>query len=546
MTPRTGSLALAAEWLLALAILTPLALMPLARDQGHFAYTGQVILDGGVPYRDVFDQKGPATHYTFALALAIFGQSTFAVRIFFLIVTMLATRLVASLAERLAGSAARLPCVGCFALAMLQGDSRAPWHTAQVEDLLLVGQLAALWLIGSQAALQTRWRVLLAGVVLGLSCVYKPTAVLPSAALGLTCMVWFMARGADRAVSPWRWLTWAVSGFAVAPAVALGFLAAQGALGDFWSVLVEFNSVYAGRRGGPITAVSMLTGRWGRLMVLAAFGAVAARRREGSLLERMLWILLLANWAAVASQGKYWAYHWTPMIGLMTIFAGVSVSALVASAGQKWAAANQGPGRRLASRIATGLVAVCIALVAVPMDLKFTLGLWRDTARVATRRITVDEFRAPYACGAVTAEVHRQMADYVRQRTEPGDTLLVWGYETVVNFLADRRAPSRFAVDRILCLDEFARLPEWREEFLESLRISPPEYILVVRDDSTGIWRDSDEELRRFVGLRQFVEQQYAEETRIDRFQVYRRSPAPADQRIAKIAARGSTQGARR
>src|SRR5258708_39810306 len=102
-TARRSNWALAAEWLLALVCLAPLAFMPLARDQGHFAYAGQVILDGGLPYRDVFDQKGPATHYTYAAVLAIFGQTQFGVRAFFFIVALLGSRLAAGLGERLAG-----------------------------------------------------------------------------------------------------------------------------------------------------------------------------------------------------------------------------------------------------------------------------------------------------------------------------------------------------------------------------------------------------------------------------------------------------------
>ncbi|HEV3025317.1 MAG TPA: hypothetical protein VGX76_22760, partial [Pirellulales bacterium] len=238
----------AAEWLLAAACLAPLALMPLARDQGHFAYAGQVILDGGLPYRDVFDQKGPATHYTFAAVLALFGQTQFGVRTFFFIVALLATRLAATLGERLAGAAARLPCVLCFSLAMFQGDEATPWHTAQVEDLILLGQLLVLWLIGSESSLQSRWRVFAAGLLLGLTCTYKPTALLPSAVLAAACIGWLIVLRSRRTVSLVRWLAWGTAGFAVPLLVAMGYLTARGVLDDCWSIIVEFNAAYALRK----------------------------------------------------------------------------------------------------------------------------------------------------------------------------------------------------------------------------------------------------------------------------------------------------------
>jgi len=114
-------------------------------------------------------------------------------------------------------------------------------------------------------------------------------------------------------------LAWGMAGFVVPPLFAIGFLAAHGALDDFWSVIVEFNATYAGRTSGVGKAVTMLAGHWGRLVVLASFGAFAARRRKAVLLDTLFWTLIVSNWLAVVWQGKYWPYHWTPMIGLLAM-----------------------------------------------------------------------------------------------------------------------------------------------------------------------------------------------------------------------------------
>ncbi len=523
-TARLGRWALAAEWLLAIACLAPLALMPLARDQGHFAYAGQVILDGGLPYRDVFDQKGPATHYTFALVLALFGQTPLGVRTFFLVVALLSTRLAAGLAESLAGRGARLPCVFCFSLAMLQGDEGTPWHTAQVEDLILLGQLLVLRLMTTEPPPWSRWRLFAAGLVLGLCCTYKPTAILPSGALASVCAVWTLRGGERGKVSLAGRLFWGAAGFAVPPLLAIGFLAARGVLDDFWSVVFEFNTTYAAHKNTAGLAVTMLAGHWGRFVVVASFGALAARRRQAVPLDTLLWTLIVSNWAAVIWQGKYWPYHWTPMIGLLAIFAGVSVSHVAKQVVRRLRQLESFPWRRIAAKLPIpAIVAAALALLAVPVDSRNALYIWRDAVLVAAGRKSLDEFRAPYECGAVRADVHREVADYVHERTIAGDKLLVWGYETVVNFLADRRAPTRFAVDRILCLDEFPRRADWRREFLASLRSTPPAYIVVVDDNGTAMWRDSNVELAQFEEFHELVLNEYVEEAQFDRFHVYRR-----------------------
>jgi 4-amino-4-deoxy-L-arabinose transferase-like glycosyltransferase len=64
-------------WLVALMCLATIALstnniaVPLDRDEGAFLAVAQRILHGSVPYRDVFDHKGPAIYYYLAGVLAL-------------------------------------------------------------------------------------------------------------------------------------------------------------------------------------------------------------------------------------------------------------------------------------------------------------------------------------------------------------------------------------------------------------------------------------------------------------------------------------------
>lgn len=516
-----------AEWLLAALCLSPLLLLPLARDQGHFAYAGQVVLDGGLPYRDVFDQKGPATHYTFALAMALFGQTAWGVRCFFFLVALLTTRFAATLGARLAGIQARLACALAVALALVQGDEGTAWHSGQVEDLLLALQLAAVCLFGNEAAAGSRWRSALAGGLLGLACTYKPTAVLPSIALLIIAGACLPRAEHTARLSYRSWLVYSLGGFMLPPLMALGYLATRGAFDDFWMVVVDFNSAYAELKNGLAKGLGMLVTRWGRLTVLASGGALAVRIRSARTTDRLLWGLTAANLSMIVWQGKFWPYHWTPLIGCLAVFAGISAAHVAAD---------------LRSRLghcspAAVPAMVALLLAAVPVDLKYLSGMWRGTAQVAVGRQSLDKFRARFECGAVDADVHRQAAEYIRTHTSPDETVLVWGYETVVNFLAGRRAPTRFAVDRILCLDGFKRQAEWRAEFLDSLAESPPAYIVVVDHNGTSMWRESTDELRRFQEFHDLVSRTYVEEIRFDRLRLFRRSVAISTEDRADLIA---------
>ncbi|HEX2905344.1 MAG TPA: glycosyltransferase family 39 protein, partial [Phototrophicaceae bacterium] len=63
--------------LLALPVLT----YPLGRDQGEFAAIGRGLLAGQVPYRDLWNPKPPAIFYIYAGTMALFGQSSAALRL---------------------------------------------------------------------------------------------------------------------------------------------------------------------------------------------------------------------------------------------------------------------------------------------------------------------------------------------------------------------------------------------------------------------------------------------------------------------------------
>src|ERR1035438_1591219 len=49
--------------------------VPLERDEGEFAYAGQLMLHGVPPYRDTYTMKLPGTYAAYAVIMAVFGQS---------------------------------------------------------------------------------------------------------------------------------------------------------------------------------------------------------------------------------------------------------------------------------------------------------------------------------------------------------------------------------------------------------------------------------------------------------------------------------------
>ena len=77
--------------------------MPLERDEGEYAYMGQLMLQGVPPFKLAYTMKLPGTSMAYAAMMAVFGQTVAGIRIGMMVVTTLCSLLVFLLAKRLCG-----------------------------------------------------------------------------------------------------------------------------------------------------------------------------------------------------------------------------------------------------------------------------------------------------------------------------------------------------------------------------------------------------------------------------------------------------------
>ncbi|MFZ0307381.1 MAG: hypothetical protein WAL89_04350, partial [Candidatus Sulfotelmatobacter sp.] len=77
--------------------------VPLERDEGEYAYVGQLMLQGIPPYKIAFNMKLPGTYAAYAAMMAVFGETASGIRMGLLLVNVAATILVFFLGKYLYG-----------------------------------------------------------------------------------------------------------------------------------------------------------------------------------------------------------------------------------------------------------------------------------------------------------------------------------------------------------------------------------------------------------------------------------------------------------
>ena len=89
---------------------------PLERDEGEYAYTGQLILDGIPPYQLARSMKLPGTCAAYAVIMRVFGQTVGAIHFGLMLINAAATLLLFLLGRRLFGAPTGLAAGAAFAV----------------------------------------------------------------------------------------------------------------------------------------------------------------------------------------------------------------------------------------------------------------------------------------------------------------------------------------------------------------------------------------------------------------------------------------------
>ena len=133
--------------LVALVVFVRLRLLqiPLERDEGEYAYSGQLMLDGIPPYQLAWNMKLPGTYAAYALMMAVFGESIGGIHLGFLLANLGALALLYFVARRLTGDwGAIMSCAAYGLMSLSPGVLGLAGHATHLVTLAALGGLLLL------------------------------------------------------------------------------------------------------------------------------------------------------------------------------------------------------------------------------------------------------------------------------------------------------------------------------------------------------------------------------------------------------------------
>lgn len=517
---------------LALAVRLVLLAQPVGGDPGIYSYVASRILDGQLPYRDVFEQKPPGILYTYAAAFFAFGRSMVAVQLIDLLAWLGTVAAVGALAHAVrrdrATTALSVTLAALFINPTLQSSFK---QVGQAETFLAMWTTLGVWLAVRSAESRRIVRAVGAGVCLGIATLYKYNAaiylVVAAVALWVTMRRDLSQRRDPTPAWPSRRARMLVVGFAAPLAATVAYFWMQEGLTDFYDATVRYNVEYtAGTYGSLLEFLrraAIVTWRFATMNFLWTIGGAGTlllvwQWMRGDRVAAVLVLFVAAAYVAILANAKFYPQYFLQILPPLAI---AGACFLVAA----WRV-TRASGRRAFGIALMALLAVHIAR---HTNLVRLLEDAAAAARHATGRLDTETYYRRFggydSGGDFSLLADHRLARRIVETTRPDDPVYIYGGEPLVLFLADRRSPSRFVWNDPFVAGAYRRRYT-HAHLVRELEARPPAYFIVLRNDANMI--DPVESIvhyRSAPELQAFVASRYEEVGWLEDFLIFKRRP---------------------
>lgn len=461
--------------------------MPLERDEGEYAYAGQLI-QGVPPYQLAYNVKLPGTYAAYALIMSVLGQTSAGIHLGILLLNAGTILLMYFLAARLFGRLAGLVAAASYGL--LSTSASVQGLAGHATHFVVLMAVAGLLVLMDALDRKRAWLFFLSGLLLGLAFLMKQPGIFFAMFGGL----YLLRREWTQPVQTKDLLTRAglfSLGVVVPYGVTCLILWRAGVFGKFWFWTFSYARHYGTSFAHGIEVLSWRLPEIANPSVLvwlmAAVGLTsfwwdAKARRHAFLCLGFL----VFSFLAVCPGFIFFKHYFIlllPAVSLLVSVAVSSVASVLAARGRS-ALLSWVPGVAF-------LIAFAISILG---QREFLLEMAPATA-----------LRSIYGTNPFMEAV--EVADYLRGHSDPAARIAVLGSEPEIYFYAHRHSATGYIYTYAL-MEEQPYALTMQQEMISDIEAARPEFIVVI-DVSTSWETSSKSQLHIVTWMQQYVPNQY-------------------------------------
>lgn len=489
---------------------------PLERDEGEYAYAGQLILQGVPPYQECYNMKWPGTYVAYAAIMAVFGETTAGIHLGVLCVSLVSALLMFLIGRRIGGDG--MGAVAASTQALLAVNPSTFGLAGHATHFVVLLALVGIWVLMVPFEKITLWRCLVAGIFFGLACIMKQQG----AVVGIFATLWLAWRGlvqdelssseGGKITRDLRGLALRlgslVAGGVLTLLVMAGVLAAAGVWEKFWYWTVDYGRAYIGIITLPQGLENLeneTTKLWDvapGLWSLAILG-LALLCFEPTLRKWRFFLAVFPVFSFLGvCPGLYFREHYfLLLLPAMALLCGAAWCAISRSAGRifynvaRASGAGDAPAlewikkpgfAKAAMGIAGGLfVLAALQSLAISSDVFFQLTPDEDCHLI-------------YGMNAFTESM--EVARHIQDNSPPNSRIAVLGSEPQIYFYSHRHAAAGYIYTYPL-MEPQPFASEMQLGMIRELESAAPEFLVLVWvPNSWGMYPNSDPTIFKWFG----------------------------------------------
>ena len=457
------------------AVRIRLADASLERDEGEYAYAGQLILKGIPPYKLAYNMKLPGTYLAYAAILAAFGQSPYGIHLGMVFVNGVTLLLVFLIGRKLFDAIAGLVAAAAFALLSTSPAFLGP--AAHANHFVVLFAVAGLLVLLKAQESGQKKGLFFAGLLLGLAFLMKQQGMF-FILFGFVSLLWNALQ-----TRPIKWKELGVAKASLLAGAVVPFLVTclwlwmAGVFDKFWFWTFKYAQEYA--TAVSITEVPMIFWHtffpifnftwafW--LLALLGINLLLILKSTRS---KALWLLLFFGCSVLAlSVGFYYRPHYFLLVlPALCLLAGGFISQLRALFPPK-----------KQYQIAPVILFLGLFFHAVYLHREFFFTL--SPSQLTATMYRGNPFRETEA-----------VADYIRQNSSADARIAVLGSEPEIYFLSNRRSATGYIYTYPLMELQPLAL-QMQKEMIQEIESTRPEYVVLVKVDFSWLVRSRSEQL---------------------------------------------------